>query len=698
MKNIFFLLFISLLVSSCWISKKETADTIYTNGRIYTVNEGNPWAEAFAIKDGKFLQVGTNEEIESYLGEETVKVNLDGKLVLPGLIDAHNHALAGADDQANLHIKNPNDREAILREIKEYVEANPEIEVIRGGSWNLGVFPDDNPSKELLDEIVPDKPVYLMSQSGHSAWLNSKALELAGINKNTPITKKIIYSKDPQTGEPSGRVDEYAMSLIEKALPPTSPQRMIPGLKKIQKMFNSYGITSIKLAEGRINWVETALQLNKKGELTTRIINSWDWGSHSSPHSAEEAERYALDWQKYSSEMVDSRSVKVFYDGAFDSYSALLLEDYEGRPGFKGSSHHSKEVFQEGIERMNKNGTGVIIHVMGDGAARELVDIFEAVRKKNGENGAILQLSHAVQATPEDLERLAKIPGTCVDFSPALGVVVPELAGLFADPIGEERYQKQLNVKSCIEAGVPTGFGSDWPSSIIPEPNTFWYLETWVNRRLPGTPDAAPHNPEQAVSIEQAIKAYTLGSAQCMGYDWSDKVGSIEEGKLADFIVVDRDLFNIPVNDIHNTLVDLTVVGGRVVFDREEEEKGLDIVEFEITNEDLNNAIDAAELNLFVQDELWGGGCACFVSDHTIEPGATNAPAIVNEAFANLASEGHIYARPARTIFWKANKSTYWIQWTVKNETNVLWAYDPELMELVEILHVKDNDHTGHNH
>ena len=680
----------SYLVCSTALAQ-QVADTVYTGGKIYTVDRQQPWAEAVAIKDGRFIAVGSNADVAKFKGDDTTVIELSGRFVMPGFIDAHTHALNGADDKANLHIRQPGDKDALLAEIKAYAEANPDLNVIRGSSWNLGVFPNDNPPKELLDEIVPDRPVFLYCQSGHSAWLNSKCFELVGITKETPITKTFIYAKDPTTGEPTGRVDEYAMGHVEKTLEKTSAERLLPGIKKIQKMHNSYGVTTVKLAEGRTNWAEGAALLEKQGGLTMRIMVSWDWGSHYAPHTAKEAERYALEWKDRATDMLDARSIKVFYDGALDSYTALLLEDYEGRPDFKGASHKPKEEFYEGIKRINANGIGVIVHVMGDGSARELVDIFEQVRSENGDNDAVLHLSHAVMARPEDLARLKNIAGACVDFSPALGVVAPALEGLFKIPIGGERYQSLLNVRAAIEAGTPTGLGSDWPSSIIPEPNSFWYLQTWITRKLPGTTDAKTLNGGQAISLEQALEAYTLGTAKCMGFDWPDKVGSIETGKLADFIVLDRNLFEIPVDTIKDTLVDRTIVGGKVVFDRDVEVAKRDVIEIDITNEALHNAVDAAELNVLVESELYSRVCRCSGSvPHTIGPGSTAAPDNVNHAFASLLERGFRYARPARQVQWK-DEGSFWIQWTMaKTGTAVLWAYDPDAKKAVEVLQVHE--------
>ncbi|CAB9521744.1 amidohydrolase [Seminavis robusta] len=250
---------------------ERKADTIFINGKIFTVNPDQPWAKAVAIKKGRFVGVSTsNEEILAQFGgsNETEGGYLGNKFVMPGIIDAHIRALNGADDLANLQIQQRGDPDAMLAEIKAYADNNPNLAIIRGSAWNLGVLPNDNPHKALLDAIVPDRPVFLYSQSGHSAWLNSKALEMAGITKDSPITKNFTYSKDPGTGEPTGQVDEYAIGHVEKILPPTSPERLLPGICKIQKMLHSSGITTVKLAEGRLNWAQGAALLEEKHQLT----------------------------------------------------------------------------------------------------------------------------------------------------------------------------------------------------------------------------------------------------------------------------------------------------------------------------------------------------------------------------------------------------------------------------------------------
>jgi len=555
-----------MLATACM---PRTADTVYTNGRIYTVNEAQPWVEAVAIKDGKFMVVGSNADVEAVTGEGTEVVDLGGRMAMPGLIDVHQHVLSVAQDRANLTIEDPTDVDAMLEQIREYAAANPDLTFIRGGSWNLGVFPGNSPRKELLDEIVPDRPVYLISQTGHSAWANSKALEMAGISRETPQTNQIVYDADPDTGEPSGTVREFAMSMVERTLPATPTEPYASGLGSVMSEFSSYGFTSLKPAEGSQSWMEGAAYLESQGGLTMRLFPAWDWRtSISLATEVEDADELIARWSDFETELIYPRYVKIYYDTSPDSYTALLLEDYEGRPGYKGQSNLGKEESLEAIATFNADGLGVLVHVLGDGGARELVDIFAEVRERNGDNGVPMHFSHGWMARPEDIQRLSAVGNTCIDFSPALSYPAPEIIGSMVPPLGEERYERFFNVRSAFETGIPVAFGSDWASALIPEPNGFHQMQSWITRQDPQDPSSGTLNADQAIALKQAMRGFTLGGAECLGFGWEDKLGSIEEGKLADFVVLDRNLFEIPIAELYQTQVERTVLGGAVVFDR----------------------------------------------------------------------------------------------------------------------------------
>jgi predicted amidohydrolase YtcJ len=273
-------------------------------------------------------------------------------------------------------------------------------------------------------------------------------------------------------------------------------------------------------------------------------------------------------WKEFGTKLISPRYVKIYYDTSPDSYTALLLEDYVGRPGFKGQSNLPKEEFIEVITAFNADGIGALVHVLGDGGGRELVDVFTAVRNTNGDNGVPLHFSHAWMTRPEDIQRLSEVKDVCIDFSPALNYPAPEIIGSMVPPLGEERYQKFFNVRSAFEANMPVAFGSDWASALIPDPNGFHQMQSWITREDPEDPSSGTLNADQAITLEQAIRGFTIGGAHCLGFDWPDKIGSIEVGKLADFIVIDRNLFEIPIAELYQTQVNLTVVGGNVVYDR----------------------------------------------------------------------------------------------------------------------------------
>jgi predicted amidohydrolase YtcJ len=543
------------------------ADVVYTNGKIYTVNDTQPWVEAVAIKDGVFVAVGSSADIAAVTDEATEVVDLGGRMAMPGLVDVHNHMTGASVAKANLSLSNPNDQVAMLAEIKAFAEANPDLPYIRGEAWNMGVFPNDSPTKELLDVIVPDRPVFLLSQTGHEGWVNSKTLEMIGIDADSEQTSLLKWDVNPDTNEPTGNVREYVLGLIEQVLDPADPERLAPAIQELVSGFSANGFTSLKLAEGEIPWVQALNSLDERGDLEIRMFPSWFHRSHMASMSAEESRATAARWEEYKSDRVYPRYVKMTYDGGPNSRTVLLFDDYSDKPGFKGTTTVTPEELADDMTYFNELGLGMIVHVMGDSSAEQLVGAFEQVRERNGDNGAPLHLSHALMTQPAEIERLSKISDSCIDFI-ALQYPHPSITGSFVPPIGEDRYQTFLNARTAADSGVPFAFGSDWPSVLEPNLNGFFQMQAWVTRVDPSNPDSGTLNIDQALTLEQAVYGYTKGGIGCMGFDWPDKLGSIERGKLADFIVIDRNIFEIPTEELKETKVDLTIVGGEVVYSR----------------------------------------------------------------------------------------------------------------------------------
>lgn len=682
-----FLMIMSVIGCTSDKQKEESAETIYINGKIYTVSESKSWAEAVAIKDGKFIKVGTNDDIEEFKGAETKTIDLQGKFVMPGMIDAHNHAMGASMGRANLYIKNPDDKEKMIEEIKQYADENLDLPFIRGEAWNLGVFTNNSPRKELLDEIISDRPVYFYSQTGHSAWVNSKTLDLIDIDASSKQDNRYIWDVDPQTGEPTGTIREFTMSLVEQALEPTSADKIAPKIRETLKTFSKNGFTTLKLAEGEESWIRAANQLDEKSELDVRLFPSWFHNAHNGAMKPEESYAMAARWEEFVTPMVYPRYVKMYADGSSASYSSLLLEDYSDRPGFNGNLSFPYEEYVNDFAYFNKLGLGMIVHVYGDGTSQKIIKAFEVIQAQNGINGIPLHFSHSFMTTPEQIKRLSKISNISMDFI-TLQYPHPAIEENFVTTIGEERWQKWINVKSAAEIGIPYGFGSDWPAALEPTLNGFFQMQGFITRQDPNNPNSGTLNEMQAINLEQAIYGWTKGGAACLGFDWPEKLGSIEPGKFADFIILDRNIFELPTEELKLTQVDKTIVGGKVVFDRDESEQKLNVVKIDITNENLQNAVDAAELNLLIETDI-PGGHNCFHISHEIAPGHDDAPEYINNEFAKLSKSGYTYARTAREIYWKNTDSHYWIQWVIKDDTPTLCAYDPIAEEIVEILKIK---------
>ena len=544
------------------------ADTVYTNGKIYTVNEAQSWAEAVAIKNGKFLVVGSNADVEAVTDENTITVDLGGRMAMPGMIDVHNHATGAANSKANLYINTPTDKNAMLAEIRAYAEANPDVPFIRGEAWNMGVFPANSPRKEWLDEIDSNRPIYLYDQSGHAAWVNSKTLDLIGVDADFEQTVKFVVDVDPNTNEPTGTIREYAMAAVEQVLDPIEPNRLAPALHDMMATFSRNGWTALKLAEGEVPWTKAANLLDEQGDLNVRLFPSWFHRAHVSAMSAETSRDVATRWEEFVSPMVYPRYVKIYADGTPGSHTILLDEDYSDRPGDKGDTTMSTEDMIEEFTFFNSKGLGLIVHVFGDATSREVIKAFEVVRERNGDNGIPMHLSHSVMTQPAEIERLAKISDVCMDLL-TIPYRHPAIESGFVPPIGDERYEQFLNTKVAADSGIPFSFGSDWPSSLEQNPNGFFTMQAMVTRRDPNNPEYGALNEGQAITLEQAVKAITYGGAQCLGFDWPEKLGSIEAGKMADFIVVDQNIFEVPIEKVNKTNVDLTIVGGEVVYSRD---------------------------------------------------------------------------------------------------------------------------------
>ncbi|MEE9123790.1 MAG: amidohydrolase [candidate division NC10 bacterium] len=567
MTKTLFVVFVLVLIGGC-STDQQSADVAYRNGRIYTVNETQPWAEAVAIKDGKFLVVGSTADVEAVTGNNTEVIDLDGKFVMPGIFDLHSHPfITPWYGSMNLELTDPGDREKTLQQVKAYAEANPDKEWILGGQWLLGTYPDDNPRKEWLDAVVTDRPVNLLDQTGHSSWLNSKALELAGITADTPTSNLVVIEKDPETGEPSGTIREQALQLAERVTPQASAEVYADVIDGIFDMYLSYGITSQQTAEGHQAPLEAMKFLEQNSRLHQRVFVSWDWKTTLNlAYTVEDIEEQIRNRSIYETDLVKPNWVKIFSDGGPNAGTSLLLEPYEGEPDNYGSANMSTEEFAEAFIKFDKMGVGLHVHSIGDGSIRRVVDALEMMKEANGDSGVKHKVAHNAMITPEDLQRLAAMKDVNIDFSPPVFYPHAGAAASFTPKVGEDRMQQTYPVKSALASGLHVGQGADWLTA-NPTPNPFWAIEGMVTRMNPFDPKmTGTLNPSEAITLEQALAVCTIEGAHVLGVE--DNLGSIAQGKQADMIILDQNLFEIDEDQIGDTKVLQTILNGEVVFER----------------------------------------------------------------------------------------------------------------------------------
>ncbi len=540
----------------------EVADTVYTNGKIYTVNETQPWAEAVAVKDGKFLAVGSNTDVEAMTGEATEVVDLEGMFAMPGIIDLHVHPFTTPIyGDMNLSFSEPTNPDLMMQELATYAEAHLDKPVIRGGSWGVGVYPGNNPSKTLLDEIVPDRAVALLDQTGHSLWLNSKALEVAAITAETPSDKSAIVEKDPDTGEPTGVVREGTIRLVEQTFAQPPLNEYSQEIRNVFSQFNALGVTSMQTAEGNEHALNATQRLEQAGDLTMRLFVSWDWHlAQITPYTDDEMDAHIAGRAKYASDLIAPNYVKIFTDGAPDGYAVPFIEPFGDGSGEYGAGKISPEDLKAAVIAFDADGVGTFMHAIGDASVRAALDAVEAAREINGDTGVRHKIGHANWVDPDDYPRFGTISGLSIEISPA--VTYPSAAFVGYIPlVGEDRYDAMWQSRTFVEVGANLGYGSDWLTLIPPSP---WMpMQGFVTRTNPDMPEKGEHGDNQRLTVEETIRVFTINGAFAVGAE--ERIGSLEVGKAADFIVLDRDLLEIDPTEIRGTQVLRTVVDGRVV-------------------------------------------------------------------------------------------------------------------------------------
>lgn len=536
----------------------DYADLALINGGIYTVDAERGWAEAAAVRDRVFVAVGSNAEIEPLIGPQTRVIDLAGKLALPGFHDAHVHTTDGGFALLGCDLEGLHSVEAIIEKVTACA-VDMDKGWLEGHAFDLSLFGQNGPHKSLLDAISSVRPIVLWASDYHNVWVNSTALELAGITAETPDPPLGVIERDLD-GSPSGTLREAAQDVLRAAMPKPTLETNIAGLRTGIRHLNSLGVTSY--IEGWVGFdlYQAYQAIGRADELTARVVTSLPYGAVFSEHHGEEFWQVLAERDRFESERVNNDSVKLFLDGVLEGETAALLEPYVGMGDKRGDLLFEPEALNAAVIRFDAMGLQVQMHAIGDRAVRVGLDAIEAARRQNGPSDNRHHIVHLQLIQSDDLSRFAALDVTA-NFQALWAFPDTYVTELNLPVVGPERVQRMYPIASVVNAGGRIVGGSDWNVS---SPNPLDAIEVGVRRQDPMTDDGPLLNENERVSLAMMLDAYTINAAWLMHHE--DQVGSIEVGKRADIVVLDRNLFDIPVTEINEAQVVETLLDGETIW------------------------------------------------------------------------------------------------------------------------------------
>jgi hypothetical protein len=555
----------SIAASAAAKAKDVKADVVYRHGFVYTVDGVRSRAQAFAVKDGKFIAVGSNDDMKAFAGKNTKVIDLKGRMVMPGLIDTHIHALRGALTALGLAFPVTSSVDEIKAAVKKYI-ANKKLkkgEWVEGAKWSLDY---KTLNAKMLDEVAPDNPVFLHDWTNHLAWVNSAALKAAKITKDTPNPQGGVIDRD-SSGNPTGTLHDKALGLITAVMPSPPPETVEERAAWIFDKLNGYGVTSIVTAQLDSTRIKAYRDLEFKNKLTVRIQGNWDFNTRYVTGSLEEQSKTFMSREKRgkNSPLINVDGVKIYMDGVPNDAEggSPMIDRYATAPTF-GTPSIDEATFSTWMLRFDAAGLKVMAHATGSLSVRHWLNAVEAVRRANGK-GPRHHLAHSMLIYPEDVDRFNfERSNFIAEVSPyQLWVPDPTANYEWSHLIGRDLFELTFTpIKSLVDAGAVVTYGSDWDN--IPEPDPWFALEGMITRQYPGKPEYGQLNPDERVDVETAIEVFTRNGAMLM--EKEDETGTIEVGKSADFIVINQNLLEIPPQKIHETKVLQTVLQGKTVY------------------------------------------------------------------------------------------------------------------------------------
>lgn len=543
-----------ILMTALSASPPEPADLVVVSARIWTGDAKNPEAEALAVRGDRIVAVGSDKEIQAYRGPKTTVLDGKWRRVVPGFIDCHTHMSGGGFDLLAVDLRQTKDPADFTKTLAAYAATRPAGVWLTDGLWDQTQWtPPVLPTKALLDPATGDRPTCLSRQDGHMVVCNSIALKLGGVTAATPDPPGGVIVRDGK-GQPTGVLKDAAMDLVWKVRPARTPAEVVAALRAAMKNAARFGVTSVQDLPGNDTDVAGWDALRKAGEMTVRV--------NYRPLLVEWRKANALQSSTKNDDWFRIGGVKAFMDGSLGSGTAAMFEDFSDEPGNRGvfaAEAIPLSAMEEAIAAADAAGLQVEVHAIGDRANAELLDIYQRVERRNGPRDRRFRIEHAQHLRAADIPRFAEL-GVIASMQPYHAVD----DGRWADKrLGPERVRGTYAFRSLLDAKATVAFGSDWDVAPI---SPILGIAAAVTRRTIDGRNPGGWVPSQKITVEEALRAYTLSAAYA-AFEERDK-GSLSPGKLADFVVLGADPFRVRPEDLEKIEVDATVVGGRTVYSR----------------------------------------------------------------------------------------------------------------------------------
>ncbi|OIK16857.1 amidohydrolase [Bacillus sp. MUM 116] len=536
---------------------QQTADMIISSNTVFTGLNNQPEPASIAIKENKIVAIGSEEEMKHYAGENTKIYKFNDQLIMPGFHDFHLHLMQGAVALNGVNLFAARSEEEALEMIREFAESHPENPWVIGFTWDAGYWDTQQlPTRHSLDRILPDRPALMFHAEAHYAWVNTKALEISNINRHTEPPSFGMIGKD-ENGEPNGLLYEGAMdAVIHHAYDFTKEQKRVL-LKNFLTHAASLGVTAVHdlfASESMdiLNDYDLFKEFEDKGDLTARL--------HLWPALNDDLERAKQLRDTYQSDKLRVSGLKQFIDGVITARTAYLLEPYADQQDTRGETTFPPETIKKWVVDADKEGFSIRFHAIGDGAIRLALDAYEGAQKANGKRDSRHSVEHVEVIQPNDIPRFKEL-GITASMQPDHFAMSER--GVYTDRIGTEREKHVFSINTLKKTGANLAFGTDYPVDIL---NPLLQIYRAVTR-IDSSGETVWH-PHERITLADALKAYTSGPAY--GTFREHELGTLEVGKLADIAVLERNLFEIPAEEIPDVKIQLTVVDGTVVYDHTE--------------------------------------------------------------------------------------------------------------------------------